>query len=273
MMFLMSIAPLPSPLQHLGGRRFAFYPPIRNIRHNEWMFRSADWSECVVINTQSGDEIAVPRTFLGEVTHGENPGMVVSLTRELACENGLIVPHDRRVIELPVARHEIEDVVASRPAHRAPVVSIRLEPKSEIRAAGKWIGVALVLGAVALTIVSDFTRQSQGHARSDLFRNYRGYLQLDSADDYQRTVRKLGVPAAEKATYLDGHFFRSLAYRVPGYRGPRYTVVLMGASDDDARYIGTLSMGSGAMRGHVLDSVRLPGGAGSDTLLRALPAF
>jgi len=31
----MSIAPLPTPLQHLGGRRFSFYPPIRNLEPNE----------------------------------------------------------------------------------------------------------------------------------------------------------------------------------------------------------------------------------------------
>ena len=109
----MSIAPLPTPLQHLGGRRFSFYPPIRNLEPNEWLYRRATWSECVVVNTRSGEEVCVPRTFLGEVTHGENPGMVVSLTRELAHENGIIVPHDRRVIELPVAVESISAPAAS----------------------------------------------------------------------------------------------------------------------------------------------------------------
>jgi len=275
-MIVMSIAPLPSPLQHLGGRRFAFYPPIRNIRQNEWLLRRADWSECVVVNAHSGEELGIPRAFIGEVTHGEDPGMVVALTRELACENGVVVPHERRVIELPVAVHDLEELTEEAdltdeapptPGHRAQVISIRLEPKAELRA-GKWIGVALVLGAVALTIVSDITRQSQAHQRTDFFRGYRGFLQLDPGDDYQRTVRKLGAPTVERTAAQGARVFRSLTYRAPGYYSPRYSVILMGEVPGDERYIGAVDG-----RGRVLDSIRLADGSNSDRLLRSLPAF
>jgi hypothetical protein len=283
-MIVMSIAPLPSPLQHLGGRHFAFYPPIRNIRPNEWLLRRADWAECVVVNAQSGLELDIPREFLGEISHGEDPGMVVSLTRELAWEDGMIVPHDRRVIEFPrVARdsspdngetedgvEDIADIVPAAAGRRAPVISIRLEPKPELKA-GKWIGVALVLGAVALTIVSDIARQAQSHQRADFFRGYRGFLQLDPGDDYQRTVRKLGAPVAERTARQGDRVFTSLTYRAPGYYSPRYTVILMGSvlnSDNAARYIGAVDG-----HGRVLDAIRLPDGSSSDGLLRSLPAF
>jgi hypothetical protein len=264
---MMSIAPLPSPLQHLGGRRFAFYPPIHNIQHNEWLFRRADWSECVVMNVHSGEELGIPRLFFGEVSHGDDPGMVVALTRELVWENGQIVPLERRVIELPLAVNDINDSIPVRPGHRAPVISIRLEQKSEVRA-GKWIGVALVLGAVALTIVSDIARQSQAHPRADFFRGYRGFLQLDSGDDYPRTVRKLGAPVSDRTANQGTRVFRSLTYRAPGYYSPRYSVILMGATESDARYIGAVDG-----RRRVLDSIRLPDGSSSDSLLRSLPAF
>src|ERR1700685_2996715 len=112
----MSIAPLPTPLQHLGGRRFSFYPPIRNLEPNEWLYRRATWSECVVVNTRSGEEIWVPRIFLGEVSRIDEPVMIVGLNRELECRSGAIIPRQRRVIELPVVLNE-KAVGDSRPQH------------------------------------------------------------------------------------------------------------------------------------------------------------
>src|SRR5579871_4487917 len=98
----MSIAPLPTPLQHLGGRRFSFYPPIRDAGPNEWLYRRATWSECVVANAKSGEEIWVPRAFLGEVSRIDEPLMVVGLNRELEFRAGRVVPRERRIIEFPV---------------------------------------------------------------------------------------------------------------------------------------------------------------------------
>src|SRR3984885_14079430 len=117
----MSIAPLPTPLQHLGGRRFSFYPPIRNLEPNEWLYRRATWSECVVVNTRSGEEIWVPRIFLGEVSRIDEPVMIVGLNRELECRSGAIIPHERRVIELPVAA--VGDSRPPHAGHLAPVIN------------------------------------------------------------------------------------------------------------------------------------------------------
>src|ERR1700691_6032959 len=188
----MSIAPLPTPLQHLGGRRFSFYPPIRNLEPNEWLYRRATWSECVVVNARSGEEVCVPRIFLGEVSLMDEAVMIVGLHRELELRSGAIIPRRRTVIEFPVTVNEGR--AAPRSQHLAPVINIRLEPKPEVRA-WKWIGVAAVLGAVACTIFADVARQSQSHQRTDLYRGYRSYLQLGPGDDYASTVRKLGAPA------------------------------------------------------------------------------
>ncbi len=159
----MSIAPLPTPLQHLGGRRFSFYPPIRNIVHNEWLYRRATWSECVVANMRTGEEVWIPRIFLGEVSRIDEAVMVVGLNRELEWRAGTIMPRQRSVIQFPMTANDNRSL--PRPGHMAPVINIRLEPKPEVRA-WRWIGVAALLGAVALAIVADFVRQAQYHPHS-----------------------------------------------------------------------------------------------------------
>jgi hypothetical protein len=252
----MSIAPLPTPLQHLGGRRFSFCPPIRNLEPNEWLYRRATWSECVVVNARSGEEVWVPRIFLGEVSRIDEPVMIVGLNRQLEWRSGKIIPLERRVIELPVAVNDTH--APPRPGQLAPVINIRLEPKTEVRA-WKWIGVAAILGAVAFTIVADVARQTQWRQRADLSRGYRSYLQLGPDDDYASTTRKLGLPARANFHAAEARVFRSLTYTAR-----RYSVILMGPTKDGARYIGTLDL-----HGRVLDAVRLPDGSSSESLLNS----
>lgn len=253
----MSIAPLPTPLQHLGGRRFSFYPPIRNLQPNEWLYRRATWSECVVMNAQSGQEVWIPRMFLGEVSGIDEPVMIVGLNRELEWRSGAIIPHERRVIELPVAVNDSRPV-SSGSQRLAPVINIRLEQKPETRT-WKWIGVAVVLGAVATTILANIAWQSQVHARPDLFRTYRPWLQLTAGDDYWSTLRKMGPPAAVRSREAGDRVFQLLVYT-----SRHYSLVLMGTSRDDARYIGALDS-----RGHILDAVRLRDGSSSEFFLRS----
>ncbi len=156
----MSIAPLPTPLEHLGGRRFVFYPAIRNIEHNEWLYRRATWSECVVANMRTGEEFWIPRQFLGDVSYTDEGLMVVALGRELEWRAGVVMPRQRAVIEFPVMADD--ELVVPRPGYLAPVINIRLEPKTEVRA-WRWIGVAALLGATGLAIVADFVHQAQVH--------------------------------------------------------------------------------------------------------------
>jgi hypothetical protein len=265
----MSIAPLPSPLQDLGGRRFAFYPPIRNLERTEWLYRRATWSEFVVANARTGEEVCIPRMFLGEVSHADESVMIVGLSRPLEWRTGAIVPIERRVIEMPLAPPlAVNDArPAARPAHLAPVINIRLEPPTEVRF-GKKMGVAILLGAVGLTIIAGIVRQVQGPPRADSFRPYRGYLQLKPADDYASTIRKLGLPSFDRSREADGRVYRALAYRSYGY-GPRYfAVILMGSSAAESRYIGTVDS-----RGHLMDAVRFPDGSTSEWMLRSLPEF
>jgi hypothetical protein len=242
----MSIAPLPATLEYLSGRRFSFFPPIRNIGRNEWLYRRATWSECIVANVESGEEFSVPRVFLGEASTldqpvGDEPATVVELHRELEWRNGSILAVERRVIELPVLVCDGDEDEAHETGRRAPVVSIRLETKPE---AGKWVGVALVLGVVTCTIIAGIT--TQAHRRPDSGAVSRVWLELTGNDDYRTILRKLGAPARERSFERNGKTIRILAY--PALR---FSVVLRGRNIAEARYSETLDM-----RGQVLGSDR-----------------
>lgn len=250
----MSIAPQPADLEHLSGRPFAFYPPIRNILRNEWLYRRATWSECIVLNLGTGDEFSVPRSFLGEVSVTDEPplnmpAMVVELNGELECRKGAIVPSRSRVIELPVGSGHSAAREASRTGPPAQVISIRLEPPAEPRVSwwgGKWnaksIGAALVLGVVACSIVADIARQTGRIA--DAGTVSRAWLDLRPSDDHAAVLARLGPPARERSFERRGRSIRVLMY--PALR---FSVVLSGPSQAEERYVGAVDT-----RGRLLEA-------------------
>ena len=99
----LSIPPIPPALENMGTRPFSFYPPVVGVEHNEWTYKQATWSEILVTNTKTANEVWVPRRFLGEVSRVDEPVMIVGLKRELEYRAGSLWPHERRVIEMPKA--------------------------------------------------------------------------------------------------------------------------------------------------------------------------
>src|ERR1700736_5547388 len=130
----MSVPPVPPPLEQLGHRPFSFYPPIANIVHNEWIYRRATWSEVLVQNTKTNQEIWLARRFLGAVSSVDEPVMIVGLAKELEYKAGTLWPLERRVIEMPRAVNDAPRPAAPEPAAPpARVVGIRLESSAESR--------------------------------------------------------------------------------------------------------------------------------------------
>src|ERR1051325_2366997 len=126
----MASPPLPPSLEFLNNRPFSFYPAIIGIEHNEWLFQKATWSEILVVNCKSANEIWSPRRFLGEVSRTDDPVLIVGLNRELEYKAGAVWPYQRRVIEMPLAvGGSAPQPAAPRAAERAPapIVGIRLE--------------------------------------------------------------------------------------------------------------------------------------------------
>ncbi|HTB12661.1 MAG TPA: hypothetical protein VK752_13860 [Bryobacteraceae bacterium] len=141
--------PIPASFESLGRRPFSFYPPIVNVEHNEWILRRANWTDFQVINTKTKDELCVPRRFVGEGALVEEPVMIVGLVKELEYREGAVLPHVRRVIEMPRAVNGPGRPVG--PPRIAPVVGIRIEaePRSKL-----WRMVVAVAAAAALICVA-----------------------------------------------------------------------------------------------------------------------
>lgn len=241
----MSIPPIPPPLEHLGNRKFSFYPPILNIERNEWTYRQATWSEILVVNAESGQEVWVPRRFLGEVSRVDDPVLIVGLNKELEYSAGAVWPHRRRVIEMPIAVNEGPAAVPTPEAPRgpAPVIGIRLET-TEART-GRMVVGFLTLGVIGCLTLFTIARQAQFHQRVVYTAHDQSYFELTGDDDYFAVVRKLGKPSTDRWSAQTS----AVQYRVLGYPNRGYTVVLFGAERQNVRYIGTLDPQCNAIHG------------------------
>jgi hypothetical protein len=157
--------------------------------------------------------------FVGAVSIVDHPVIIVGLNRELEWREGVVTPHVRRVIELPIAVNEYRPA-SQRPARLAQVVNIRLEPERE-RKTGKWIGSALLLSVVILSVIAGMTQSRP---------------QLNAADDVSAVMAKLGRPAGERTKVVNGTF-----YRVLNYPSRHYSVVLAGETRETAHYVGIVA--------------------------------
>lgn len=229
----MSVPPVPPPLEELGQRPFSFYPPVVGIEHNEWIYRKATWSEILVANRKSGLEIYIPRIFVGELSRIEEPIAIVGLNKELEYKAGAIVPHIRRVIQMPRAVNDGPRFESRAPSGPAPVVGIRIENKSESKI-GRML---LVATAVAVTIVVGAVALFQGGGRRVTYTAVmQSEIQFAPTDDYYTVVNRLGAPADDQWRPATGE----LQYRRLGYPKLGINIILMGNDRDHARYIGQL---------------------------------
>ena len=114
---------MPSPLDCIGRKRFAFYPSIQNGGPNDWLLGVSSRSEVQAVNAQTGTKIWVARQYIGAVSdHTET--LTVGLRKTLELHQGALQPCVKRVIEMPqtAAVHPF----LRRQSGPAPVVAIRL---------------------------------------------------------------------------------------------------------------------------------------------------
>jgi len=250
-------------MEHLGTRPFSFYPAILNVEHNEFLFRKATWSEILVVNCKSGEEVWIPRRFLGEISRVGDPVLIVGLNKELEYAAGAVWPYQRRVIEMPLAvgGGPVSPGAEPPPAAPAPVPST--SPGAETRIF-RLIGIALAvaillyLGAVSLLRIGEVQQHVVLTAKDQ------SYLELTSHDGYPGVIAKLGQPASDHWQSESGE----IQYRALAYPQRKYTVVLMGSTRDGAQYVGTMDE-----NWKPLHSVELRSGGTTASLLRGLPRF
>jgi hypothetical protein len=257
--------PIPPSLEHLASRPFSFYPAIINIEHNEWLFRKATWSEILVVNCKSANEIWIPRRFIGEVSRIDDPVLIVGLNRELEYKAGAVWPYQRRVIQMPVAVGAPPTSASTDAPERsapAPVVGIRLEPsdKRVFKLIGIVVGISIGLYIVAVNLnrVGEIRQRSVTFTAKD-----QSFLDLSSRDDVVAVTNKLGAPSTDRSIESGTIHFRALSYP-----DRKYTVILMGTDPRSARYIGVMDDNWRPMH-----SVDLHTGGTTLSLLRDLKRF
>jgi hypothetical protein len=254
----MASPPIPPSLDHLVTRPFSFYPPIVNVEHNEWLFRKASWSEILVVNCKSATEIWIPRRFVGEVSRIDDPVLIVGLNRELEYKGGMIVPFQRRVIEMPVAvGGSIPSSGSVERSSPAPIVGIRTESPTDTRI------VKLIGGAVAFAIIVYLVAVNVSRGRV-VFTPKETILGLTAHDERSGVVGKLGEPSSDRWQSESG----ALQYEALGYPDRHLTVILMGSDRRSMHYIGAMDDGW-----KPIASISLRSGGTTDSLLRNLKQF
>lgn len=254
-------------VEALQGKRFSFYPAIRNVDHNEWTLDGENWSELRVVNGKGGHEIWIPRNYVGSISSSDSPVLIVGLNRELEFKAGTVWPYQRTVIEMPRPRQ--------RPASEAgeylpPRPSIRRLESAESKV-GRFLVASLVVGLAACLFVVVFAFEGLQFPFRNLLRPSsdtadQRYLSLGVADTYHDVVLKLGQPEEERWISPE---IAEIQFQLLRYPARSYTVVLMGASRADAHYIGALHEPSR----QILDSAQLGNSGSTASMLKNLPEY
>ncbi len=130
----MSAPLVPSPLDYVGRRRFAFYPPIAHPSPNEWLLGRVRWSEVQVVNARHR-----PRALDSAPIYRRRCRERWSRSDRRSDQGsrfharGRLARASKRVIEMPHAGAiTCQQTAENRPgAGPAPVIGIRLEHASE----------------------------------------------------------------------------------------------------------------------------------------------
>jgi hypothetical protein len=260
----MAVPPIPPLIAQLGRRAFSFYPAILNAGHNEWIYRSATWSDVLVRNTKTNDEVSVPRRYVGEISRVDAPVMIVGLLAELEYRAGVVWPVERRVIEMPRAVNDTpRPRLTQSAAVRAPVVGIRLESVRTSRVGKVAVG-SVALGVAGCVLAISLFRGGLIATRAFYAPVLQVDLPLTADDDYAAVVRALGQPATERWHSSAG----GQQYELLAYPQRNLYVILTGHERSDVRYIG--AMDSDWRPAHAVD---LGGYGSSYSLLTRLPKF
>lgn len=160
----MSAPLVPSPLDYVGHRHFALYPAVANMEPNEWLLGISSWSEVQVVNSRTGDQMWIPRQYIGGVSDRYDSVLVVELTKELELRSGNLEPRIKRVIEMPHGagenRPRLFEETARLAMGPAPVVAIRVEPRgdSPMNKALIRLGVGAIAAYLLAVLISALAR-------------------------------------------------------------------------------------------------------------------
>jgi len=234
-----SVPLIATGLAELRHGRFSFYPAIVGVHHNEWILRRATWTDILVANAKTSEEIWIPRRLVGEVSSIEAPFRIVGLVKELEYREGMVLPHRRSVIEMPRAvndfhRSSLRPALYGKPAG---VVAIRAEAHSDSKF-WRVLRGSIATGILACVAVMFVVRDAHLGTRFGWTSATPRLPNFSQRDDYSTVVGKLGNPTSDRwvQSPLGSGGFRRLWYSRRGVM-----LILAGSSPDNARYAGVLN--------------------------------
>ncbi len=152
---------VPSPLDCIGRKRFAFYPPIQGLSPNEWLLGAGSRSEVQAVNAQTGIEIWISRQYIGAVSDHSH-FLTVGLRKTLEFRDGQIQPRVKSVIEMPQASGDRFQM--RREQGPAAVVAIRLEEESGKKSTAlKTIVVGVAIASLVAALFAAWHSSSVLH--------------------------------------------------------------------------------------------------------------
>jgi len=211
-----------------------------------------------VVNCKSGAEVWISRRYIGEVSRVDDPVLIVGLNRELEYKGGMVVPYQRRVIEMPMAVGGTVPLPSGERIEPAPIVGIRLASATDRRIV-KLIGIAVAIAVVVCVLAVSLSRQRVVYTTRD-----QTYMALNARDDRTAVVLKLGEPATDHWRSESG----TMQFEALAYPERKLTVILMGPDRNDVRYIGTVDD-----RWAPIHWIENRSGGDSESLLRGLRRF
>jgi hypothetical protein len=138
---------VPSPLDCIGRRRFAFHPAIENSGPNEWLLGTGARSEVQAVNAHTGLEIWIARQYIGAVSD-HTQVLTVGLRKALEFREGSLQPRVKGVIEMPLVASERFPL--RREQGPAAVVAIRLDDSRKSSVSKVVVGIVVSGLVVAL---------------------------------------------------------------------------------------------------------------------------
>jgi hypothetical protein len=230
----MSSPSIPPPFDRLQNRPFSFYPAIIGIEHNEWLLRDATWSEMLVVNDKTHEEIWIPRRYLGQVSPVEDPVIIVGLGRELEFKGGMLVPFKSRILKMPQGVFSGAASGSSESSKPPRGIGLRMDrsDKQAFRLITIAVGcfVALCLIVVGITQFNRIRQRNVAFTAKDA-----AFEVLSRNDDRFAVVQKLGDPRSDRSKESGTLFFEAMSYPER-----RYTIILMGSDSKNLKYVGTV---------------------------------
>ncbi len=252
----------------LSGRTFAFFPPLRNVQHNEWRFVRETWSEVLVENAESGAELWIPRRLLGAISSVDQPFPIVGLDKEMEMRAGAVWPYRPKLLEMRQRERSHTPAEDTGSSASKPIAGNWLPASRGTRAenrVARLIGISLAFAILGIFVILAIYRGDGIFGNRMILQTAdQEYLALGAGDDYYKVVQKLGPPTADRWRSQS----KEVAFRVLEYPERSYSVVLFGADQATATYVGAMDADW-----RPIHSVSVGRGVDSTSMLRSLPRF